>query len=259
MKKTLLSLNPLRYTGIVSLSQYTDSEKILLSQLHNKGTNQLFDYFANCLVGNFEAAKTNSPTKIMLLKKSSDGKTIEPASPFIYLRTLPEKIKEDASHIHPAVRYSFVISQDVVINKNFNAIGLFLNKSNDIKDYAACIDLEDINNEEITLIKLFQECLRGWTWDAWEVASADDKETIVKYALSKLENLLQKNLISEAQVYSTFWEWVCILTKADFEQETKEAAIAQTSSQLTFREAINASTALTLVLDWELYISNIND
>lgn len=191
MRETLSALNPLKYTGVVTLSQYIGSEKVLITKIHNEGTNQLFNYLADCLIGNYEAAKANRPAKIMLLKVPSndteDDTEITAASPFIYIRTLPEKvIVEDPEGLtYPAVRYSFIVSQEVISNKDFNAIGLFLERSTDITQYAARIDLK-----------------------ASELFAAEDSDA------------------------------------------------AALSNGASFREAINSATFLTLVLDWEIYITN---
>ena len=67
MKNT--AINTLNYTGIVSLSQCIGNRKIKIAQMHNTGGASLFNFLANCLIGNFTTAKINYPTKIKLINR----------------------------------------------------------------------------------------------------------------------------------------------------------------------------------------------
>ena len=55
------------YTGIVRLSQYTGGKKFTIAEMHNVGGKPLFDFLADCLIGDFDLAKLDRPTKILLL------------------------------------------------------------------------------------------------------------------------------------------------------------------------------------------------
>ena len=57
MKNT--AINHINYTGIVTLSQYINGKKFLITQKHNAGAHMLFDFLADCLVGNFDLVKNN--------------------------------------------------------------------------------------------------------------------------------------------------------------------------------------------------------
>lgn len=115
------AINSLKYTGIVTLSQYIGSKKVKLSQVHNSGGNSLFDFLADCLVGDFTVAKATRPTKIMLIQGSAEkdeyGNTVfeRPlgGGGFIYLLTKPEKIYDSTKSV---VRYSFVIPKDIIVS-----------------------------------------------------------------------------------------------------------------------------------------------
>lgn len=125
------ALNTFKYTGIVTLSQYIGSKKVKIAQAHNTGGNPLFDFLANCLVGDFALAEASRPNKIMLVKRteetSSDGKKsydYESKSPVIYLLTTPEKVYSATQSI---VRYSFLISRDALdAITNFDGLGIGL-------------------------------------------------------------------------------------------------------------------------------------
>lgn len=109
------AINSIKYTGIVTLSQYIGQKKIIVAQVHNSGGNMLFEFLASCLTGDFTTAKTIIPKKIMLLKRTASGVnryTHESKSEFIFLRTSPEKIYTDTEE--SAVRYSFAISRDQI-------------------------------------------------------------------------------------------------------------------------------------------------
>lgn len=112
-------LNTLKYTGVVTLSQYVNSKKVKIAQQHNEGGNSLFNFLAECLAGDFTLAKTSRPTKIMLIEqtkyKDEAGNftytTPNDGGGFFQLLTKPEKV-EDPYGSH--VRYSFVIPKEVI-------------------------------------------------------------------------------------------------------------------------------------------------
>lgn len=128
------SINNLFYTGIVTISQYNGNKKIPVLKVHNTGGNLLFDFLANCLIGDFDQAAINQPKKIMLLNISDAAlesshfegtEEITPVSGFIHLLTKPERVNTGNSC---TVRYSFSIASEYVRKKNFNCIGLYTDK-----------------------------------------------------------------------------------------------------------------------------------
>jgi hypothetical protein len=145
------AVNALNYTGIVTLSRYNGTKKIKIAQTHNTGKNSLFNFLADCLVGDFDTAKLDRPTKIMLLKKhkvtDSDGESTtdayESASGFIYLLNKPEKVYNQSGS---TVRYSFAISRDILESTNFDnlGIGLYCNSATslDIENFAAFCEID---------------------------------------------------------------------------------------------------------------------
>ncbi len=159
MKNT--AINTLGYTGIVTLSQYIGSQKIELARKHNSGGGPLFDFLADCLIGDFSRAKILRPTKIMLVKRTknltprgtSSDYSYTSMSGFIYLLTKPEKIYNPTQS---KVRYSFIIPKDQLENMtDFEGlhIGLYTNavttsESEDLKNYAALCELQsaDLSN-----------------------------------------------------------------------------------------------------------------
>lgn len=136
MKNT--ATNTLNYTGIVTISQYIGSKKIKIAQTHNAGGNSLFNFMSDCLVGDFDVAALNRPTKIRLLYydtevDSTTGNIVEnytPVSGFLYLYTKPEKVYDKSRGV---VRYSFAISKDVLEGGDFNSIGLYTNSATDVE------------------------------------------------------------------------------------------------------------------------------
>lgn len=160
MKST--AINGLNYTGIVSLSQYTNNKKMPIARLHNKGGSTLFSFLADCLVGDFDSARLTRPTKIMLLNTEYEGenesrkiKTITSASGFIYLMTRPEKVYVDSTAAISKVCYSFVIARDILENATFNSLGLYADNAtlSDINNFAAFCDIE-LNTSEIAASSL---------------------------------------------------------------------------------------------------------
>jgi hypothetical protein len=145
-----LATNTLGYTGVVTLSRYHNNKKYELIKIHNNGKSPLFDFLADCLIGNYEAAAQSRPTMIKLLKvTSSEGATdsLESASGFIALMTTPEKINKPNGG---GVRYSFIVTRDMVFDTNFNRIGLYTKAVADnaisdqiLDEYAAYCDVKD--------------------------------------------------------------------------------------------------------------------
>ena len=145
MKNT--ALNQLHYTGIVTLSQYNGEEKLELKKVHNAGGNGLFNFLADCLIGDFDIASMTIPSKIMLLTYN-DNKELEKASGFIYKMSKPEKLYTDATG-ESTVRYSFQITRDVLEGARFDGIGLYTKNTSEIdcQKYAAFCNIthKDIN------------------------------------------------------------------------------------------------------------------
>jgi hypothetical protein len=146
MSKNIKSIaqNNIGYTGVVRLSQYTCNKKFTIAEIHNEGGKPLFDFLADCLVGNFTEASANMPTKISLLYKD-DAENYEQAegTSFIYLLNAPERVYNEKEGV---VRYSFIIPQEYFAGGNpnsvrFNAIGLYCDSTDDINYYAARCDI----------------------------------------------------------------------------------------------------------------------
>lgn len=154
MKST--AINDFNYTGIVSLSQYTNGKKTLLARLHNEGGATLFSFLADCLCGDFAAAKTTRPTKIMLLRTTFDEeariKNINSASGFIYLLAKPEKLYVESTATTSKVSFNFIIARDILEGSDFNSIGLYADNAtlSSINNFAAFCDITGLlNNSSI--------------------------------------------------------------------------------------------------------------
>jgi len=128
MKNT--AINTLAYTGVVTLSQYIGQKKYKVATLHNEGGNSLFNFLADCLVGDFTIARSNKPSKIMLISRTANGSgdyTYTSASGFIFLLTDPEKVYDVASSgLNCRVRYSFIIPQDMIEGISLDNLGIGL-------------------------------------------------------------------------------------------------------------------------------------
>ena len=154
MKNT--AINTIKYTGIVTLSQYTGSKKVKIAQLHNAGGDSLFRFLANCLVGDFTAARLLRPTKIMLVKLKNPSSFAEgferlsTSAGFTYQLTKPEIVyTKDSSSSR--VRYSFVIAKEEVVNiDKFENLymGLYTDDVtlNNPDDYAAICKLDIVKS-----------------------------------------------------------------------------------------------------------------
>lgn len=114
MKNT--AINALKYTGIVTLSQYIGSKKIKIAQTHNEGGSTLFEFLANCLIGDYTLAKIFRPTQIALLKRDTQkdqagNYKYDLLGGFIHVLTKPEKVYSNGNC---RVRYSFIIQKETI-------------------------------------------------------------------------------------------------------------------------------------------------
>lgn len=148
MKNT--AINNLGYTGIVTISRYSGNKKIPLKQINNSGGNSLFNFLSNCLLGDWETAQFEIPSKIMLLYAEQDDDssdfTVTPASGFIYFLTRPERIFTDSDMSSSTVCYSFIIPADIVKNAKFNCIGLYPEMATELEaeNFAAICLIDDL-------------------------------------------------------------------------------------------------------------------
>jgi hypothetical protein len=143
------AINQLNYTGIVTLSQYKGSKKCTIARLHNEGRSSLFSFLADCLIGDFDLARTNRPAKIKLLKQKPDntnGVTYESRSTYIQYTGTPEKLLDVATNAC-IVKYNFVIPSDKVtsIDFDFDHIGLYAQSTSnlDYEEFLAIVSLDD--------------------------------------------------------------------------------------------------------------------
>ena len=130
------ALNTLKYTGVVTLSQYIGSKKIKIAQMHNRGGNPLFDFFTNCLIGEFARASASRPEQIALI--NINGNDYESATGFIKMYTPAVKTAVNK------VKYSFMMTKDKIESTTFTDlyIGLYTSGTPDLQDYAAICKVE---------------------------------------------------------------------------------------------------------------------
>ena len=154
MKST--AINTLRYTGIVTVSRYIKQKKIKLAQVKNTGGLPLFNFFSECLAGDYRLAEVYRPAKILLLNYKEelvDGATkltFSPASDdFVHLMAKPEKVFNPSAS---TVRYSFIISGDMLQSAKFNSIGLYAESAtlDTCKDFAAFCRVDELANLSIS-------------------------------------------------------------------------------------------------------------
>jgi len=165
MKNT--AINNISYTGIVTLSQYTNGKKFIIAQKHNAGKHPLFDFLVDCLAGNFELARKNMPSKIMLLKSNkniTDTEVYDSKSQFIFRQTIPEKVNDSEKD---KVRYSFVIPRTVLETADFDAIGLYTDSNQcstatEINDYAAICKLTEENKDSALTMSASTALVIDW-------------------------------------------------------------------------------------------------
>lgn len=138
-----IAKNTLTYTGIVTLSQYIGTKKVKIAQFHNTGGASLFDFLADCLIGEeLETVRAKMPRKVRLLQRIPLGETIEAGyryeavSGFIFLLEQPKKIE---SATQSQVRYSFLIHRDMletVTDYSTLGLGLYANNASDSEEYS---------------------------------------------------------------------------------------------------------------------------
>jgi hypothetical protein len=148
------AINTLAYTGVVTLSQYIGSKKVKILQTHNSGSSPLFDFLADCLVGDYTTARFRRPNKVMLIQRTKVYDK-ENAGNFHYeytyvagfycLISKPEKINDGTKSV---VRYSFMIPRDAISSNQFEGLclGLYADTvkgtdEEDIKKYSAFCEL----------------------------------------------------------------------------------------------------------------------
>lgn len=134
------AINTVEYTGIVTLSQYIKGKKAIISKTYNSGGKALFEFLTDCLLGDFDVAKIDRPTKILLLNEAGGVLTKANNTGFVSLLANPVKIYDTNAGI---IRYSFHITQDLFAGTTFNAIGLYPNSATDLDldNYAAICNI----------------------------------------------------------------------------------------------------------------------
>lgn len=158
MKNT--AINSLGYTGTVTLSQYFGQKKIKIAEIQNEGAYSLFSFLTDCLLGDFDLARVNRPTKIKLLKyipekKDAAGNLVpedyESRSPFLYIVNKPEKVDSKTSESKSTVRYSFTLPRDMLQN-SFDSIGLYAHSADDsnLKNFAAVVKNIPLNMQSLS-------------------------------------------------------------------------------------------------------------
>jgi hypothetical protein len=147
------AVNNLSYTGIVTLSQYNKRKKVPILTAYNSGGFHLFNFLADCLIGDFNTAALDRPNKILLLNIEDDEatqtRTMSRLSGFIYSMTV-EKVYDKDSMV---VRYSFIVPRDYLSDSQFNGFGLYtdsVSENNFINSYAAICKLNTFNSNMIS-------------------------------------------------------------------------------------------------------------
>lgn len=87
------------------------------------------------------------------------------------------------------------------------------------------------------LVDLFWEDLANWSWESWQSAGAEDKETIVTDAIIELGIDIDIN-----DAYDLFWEWADGLDENAFRPDYSESLQEKTilESSLTAEEKVDA-------------------
>lgn len=146
------AINTLQYSGTVKLSQNIGGKIFELATLQNAGGSALFNFLSDCLIGDFDMASINRPSKILLLNIDDDG-TIRRLSGFINQTGKPEKIfTEDGSG---KVRYSFTVHRDLLESidlAELNNIGLYTGSASlqSPGEYAALVPVGNINDQNVS-------------------------------------------------------------------------------------------------------------
>ena len=127
-----IAINTLKYTGVVTISQYIGGKKITLAKVHNEGGPALFEFLANCLVGDFTLAKATRPVKATILAKDANGNYVQHnyGVGFVGILTEPEKVYDNSTGTFNGVKYSFLIPKEIVENIgdiNNAYLGLYTN------------------------------------------------------------------------------------------------------------------------------------
>jgi hypothetical protein len=168
MKNT--ATNTLGYTGIVTLSQYINSKKLKIAQMHNEGSYPLFNFLSDCLIGDFAIAELDIPEKIMLLSRDTAGEDYIDVSGFIYLLSKPEKVYNRSVG---TVRYSFIVPKTKLISAEFSHIGLYTRSATEAMEYAAICEVNFSKLSKLGNISTSSALVVDWEL----TISNKDKET----------------------------------------------------------------------------------
>ena len=116
-----IATNTLGYTGIVTLSQYINSKKIKIAQVHNEGSYPLFNFLSDCLLGDFSIAALALPNKIMLLKKDDNDYTAYLVPSFLSVCCV--YLNKKQRHSVDAIKYESIKNKDgfcyVILDKSY--------------------------------------------------------------------------------------------------------------------------------------------
>lgn len=169
----------LSYSGTVKLYAYQNNKKFFLGQYKNTGGSSLFDFFTQCLTGNFTEAAKLLPKQICLLNTTVQEKggkepvelpdwveqnatknisdvqlIIEPYTGYIAQRDLPVQVSQTGS---TAVCFNFMVPASFIcdtegVQDKINSVGLYTaqaNEANDVDNFLAlCIlDLDKYSSE----------------------------------------------------------------------------------------------------------------
>lgn len=163
------TISALAYSGIVTLSQNIGGKKVCLQKIHNAGSNKLFSFLADCIAGDFELAKLDRPTKIMLLNvqknvgTESEGDIINRASSFIYLLSKPERVYSASSGVaSETVRLSFVIPRALLEGATFNRIGLYSDSATELDYESPAAYCEISTTESVSSMSSSSVLLIDW-------------------------------------------------------------------------------------------------
>jgi hypothetical protein len=144
MKNT--AINKLEYTGTVTMSRYIGSKKVKIAQAQNAGKYPLFNFFSDCLLGDFDIARANRPDRIRLLSKT-DENAYESRSGFIIQTNKPEKVYSESEGI---VRYSFIITMEHLQGNTFNSIGLYNSSAEGADEFVASVQIPQAQAEQLS-------------------------------------------------------------------------------------------------------------
>lgn len=87
------------YTGIVTVSVYSKETLVSSVTSHNTGMSKLFTFINSCLAGDFQAAKSSRPCKILLLKESTLSENNIISTPVVYDRAAQATLEETGGSI----------------------------------------------------------------------------------------------------------------------------------------------------------------